>query len=127
MHEDVHQVAYSREVAEVFEHGEAHQEGQQIRQHDGDGAGRPEQRAFRCRQEHAVRVQVTGHRSEEGIEHTQDAVLRELARREDQLKDPQENQDQHGVSPNRMHHQPVDLLPPVTAGMRDAGHALEEI
>ena len=127
VHEHVHEVAYSREVSKVFEHGEAHQEGQQVRQNYGNGAGRPQQRPFRCRQQQAVRIHVPGHRRDEGVKHAQDAVLGELACREDQLKDPQENQHQHGISPDRMHHQTVDLFAPVPARMRDAGHTLEQV
>ena len=87
----------------------------------------PSSAPLRCRQQHAVRIHVPGHRSDEGVKHAQDAVLGELACREDQLKDPQENQHQHHISPDRMHHQTVDLFPPVPAGMRDAGHTLEQV
>ena len=74
-----------------------------------------------------MRVHVPGHRGDEGVEQTQDAVLTKFARREDQLKDPQENQAQQRISPNRMHHEPVDLLPPVPARMSDTGDTLKEV
>ncbi len=129
VHEVVHEKGYPGQVAAVLQEGQAHQKGQEIRQHNGHAAENPHEQTLTQElvAETAGAQPIPG-QIEGYVEISHEEIFAVLANPKNRLEKQAHDEDQDGVAPHPVGSDLVQTVPPPRFGGRgDLGYLLEKV